>query len=67
MIKIARSYALATVDDAIDVNLELINTRTGKQKRVVVVKDYYAIAGMVERFARQQRISPWAVEVHVTS
>ncbi len=66
MIEDTRNCLVAAFDDAIDVRLDLTDTHTGVQERVVVVNNHYAVTGMVTRFARRQRISPRAVQVHVT-
>jgi len=66
MLEDFRNFEIATRNTSIDVEIDLVNSNTGVQEHVVVVNNHYAIVGMVERFARRQHISPWAVEVHVT-
>ncbi|MDH3692940.1 MAG: hypothetical protein OER96_00010 [Gammaproteobacteria bacterium] len=66
MLENFRNFEIATRNSSIDVEIDLTNSNTGAREHAVVVNNHYAIVGMVERFARRQHISPWAVEVHVS-
>jgi len=59
--------ATAESDEALVVDIELINTKTGDKERAAAVNNHNVIVGMVERFARRQRISIRAVDVRVSS
>ncbi len=66
MLEDDRNCTVAEFDEAIDVQIELVNINTGTKEHAVVVNNHYAIVGLVQRFARRQHILPRAVSVHIT-